>query len=85
MFPLIAKDSDMEIPPKYVKSLRARTGETQAEAAQCVHVSLRTWQSWEAPTSSANHRQMPVGYLELYCLKHGLEFDSGQCQLTEIQ
>lgn len=37
---------------------------TQTEAAEKVHVALRTWQQWEA-----GDRRMPLAAWELFCIK----------------
>jgi DNA-binding transcriptional regulator YiaG len=59
----------MPLTPEQVKKLRKMTGLTQSEAATVVHVSLRTWQSWETPKKSENARVMPEAHIELFCIK----------------
>jgi putative transcriptional regulator len=59
----------MPLNPEQIKKLRKLAGVTQSEAAKLVHVSLRTWQSWESPKDLSNSRQIPEGYVELFCLK----------------
>lgn len=41
---------------------------TQTQAAQVVHVTLRTWQSWEIE-QGVSYRQMPLGAWELFLIK----------------
>lgn len=64
----------MALNPEQVKKLRLRTRKTLAEAARDVHVSLRRWQGWEAPTDAASHRVMPEALVELFCLKNGIKY-----------
>ena len=59
----------MSLNPEQTKKLRKLAGVTQSEAAKLVHVSLRTWQSWESPKDLTNSRQIPEAYVELFCLK----------------
>lgn len=59
----------MPIKPEQLKKLRKRLGLTQTEAADTVLVTLRTWQNWEAAEGTINHRVMPEGMLELFCIK----------------
>jgi|LauGreSuBDMM15SN_2_FD.fasta_scaffold16140_3 DNA-binding XRE family transcriptional regulator len=53
--------------PKTIKSARLALGYTQKEAAELVHVGLRTWQMWEA-----GDRRMPLAAWELCVIKCGL-------------
>jgi DNA-binding transcriptional regulator YiaG len=62
------------ISPDQVKKLRKRAGLTQAEAARTVHVSLRTWQSWETPNQSEHARTMPEANVELFCIKQQIPY-----------
>ncbi len=64
----------MPIKPEEVKQLRKLAVCTQNEAARDVHVSLRTWQSWETSEDSPNNRHMPEAHLELFCIKHGIQY-----------
>ena len=68
------RNIDMAISPEQIKKLRKRIDRTQREAAADVHVSLRTWQSWETPDKSQNSRQMPEAHLELFCLKNKISY-----------
>ncbi len=52
--------------PEEIKRLRVYYGFTQKEAADSVHVTIRTWQWWEA-----GDRQMPLGLWELFVIKTG--------------
>lgn len=64
----------MTISPSKIKKLRARTDKSQAEAANDVYVSLRTWQSWEVSEKSASSRNMPEAHLELFCIKNKIKY-----------
>ncbi|WP_291366191.1 helix-turn-helix domain-containing protein [Acetobacter sp. UBA5411] len=50
--------------PHTIRSARATSGLTQAEAAQTVFVSLVTWARWEAGTCP-----MPPGLFDLFMIK----------------
>lgn len=50
--------------PAAIRSARATSGLTQAEAAQMVFVSLVTWARWEAGTCP-----MPRGLFDLFLIK----------------
>jgi DNA-binding XRE family transcriptional regulator len=50
--------------PAEVQACRARSGLTQAQAADAVRVDIRTWQLWEA-----GERAMPLGLFELFKIK----------------
>ena len=50
--------------PHVIRSARAASGLTQAEAAQMVFVSLVTWARWEAGTCP-----MPRGLFDLFLIK----------------
>ena len=58
-------------PPGIIRAVRAAAGLTQTEAASVVHVTLRSWQNWEADEGSRDHHKMPVGLFELFCIKTG--------------
>jgi transcriptional regulator with XRE-family HTH domain len=62
------------VTPLELKALRKQYGYTQADAAQIVHVTRRTWMSWELSEDVENHRVMPEGLLELFCLKHKINY-----------
>ncbi len=64
----------MPLKPDQIKKLRSRAGLTQTEAANCVHVALRTWQSWESSKDDAHSRQMSDAHVELFCLKNKISF-----------
>jgi len=64
----------MAITPEQVRKLRTRTGLNQTEAAKCLHVTMRSWQNWETTKDRVNHRQMPEGYVELFCLKNNISY-----------
>lgn len=57
------------LPPTPAAEFRAlieRHGLTQAQAAECACVSLKTVESWLAPLRAANHRTMPGRALRLF-------------------
>jgi DNA-binding transcriptional regulator YiaG len=58
--------------PTEIKAARGACGLTQAEAADLLGVSERTWQNWEAEQGTVNHRQMRPALFELFNLKKGL-------------
>ncbi len=64
----------MAISPEQLKSLRKKYGYTQEDAAKTVRVGRRTWMSWELAIDTENHRDMPEGLLELFCIKHKIEY-----------
>ena len=64
----------MPITPNELKSFRKKLGYTQADAADTVRVTRRTWMSWELSETTDNHRVMPEGLLELFCLKHEIKY-----------
>lgn len=53
--------------PALIKATRGGVLQTQTEAAETVHASLRTWQDWEA-----GKRRMPLAAWELYITVHCL-------------
>lgn len=57
-----------------LKALRKKLGYTQADAAATVRVTRRTWMSWELAEETENHRVMPEGLLELFCIKHKIDY-----------
>ncbi len=54
--------------PAQVVAARKVAELTQTQAAQVVHVTLRTWQSWEI-AQGVSYRQMPLGAWELFLIK----------------
>ena len=46
--------------PETIRSARVAAGMTQAKAAAQVYASARTWQNWERPIDSLEHRAMPA-------------------------
>lgn len=53
--------------PEQIIAARTAAGDTQTQAAQRVHATLRTWQSWES--SGTSKRIMPLACWELYLIK----------------
>lgn len=53
--------------PEEILAVRTAAGDTQTKAAQRVHATLRTWQSWESSRTSG--RIMPLASWELYLIK----------------
>jgi DNA-binding XRE family transcriptional regulator len=47
-----------------IRQAREEFGHTQTEAAESIHVALRTWQDYEG-----ERRKMPPGLWEYYCLQ----------------
>ncbi len=62
------------ISPSEIKKLRKKSGLTQKQAAEIVHISLRQWQKFEEKESSKTHNRISDATLELFCLKTGLPF-----------
>jgi transcriptional regulator with XRE-family HTH domain len=58
--------------PNQIKALRDAARLSQSEAAELVHATRRTWQNWEAPEGTANHRAMPPAAWELFEAKAAL-------------
>lgn len=50
--------------PEEIKKARVNAGLTLREAADMVHVNIRTWQKWEA-----GEREMHPAFWELFTLK----------------
>ena len=42
---------------------------TQTAAAELIGKALKTWQNWEAPTNSPEHRRMDPALFELFKIK----------------
>lgn len=55
--------------PALIKSTREAARLSQSEAATLVHATRRTWQNWESPEGSGNHRPMPPAAWELFAAK----------------
>lgn len=55
--------------PKQIKDARLSVGLSQTEAAALIGKSMRTWQNWEAPIESKEHRKMDPALFELFFLK----------------
>lgn len=64
----------MPISPEQLKKLRNHLGLTQEEAAKVVHVTKRTWVSWEIKQGLENNRKMPEGLIELFCIKSNIKY-----------
>lgn len=64
----------MPITPEELKKLRQSLSLTQREAAETVRVERQTWISWERDPSKATHRTIPEGLLELFLLKHKINY-----------
>ena len=48
-----------------IKEIRAITGLTQPQFAEKYHIPFGTYQKWEAPKESINHRECPSYVKEL--------------------
>ncbi len=59
----------MPITPENLKKLRKTASLSQQEAADKVLAPKRTWQNWETDKGKLNHRVIPEGMLELFCIK----------------
>ena len=55
--------------PKQIRAARERAGLTLKQAGAHVHTSWKTWQNWEAPADSAEHRRMHPATWELFQVK----------------
>ena len=64
----------MPITPENLKKLRNDLKVTQAEAAKTIHVTKRTWVSWEVKHGLENNRKMPEGLIELFCIKNNIQY-----------
>lgn len=57
----------MKIPtPIEIKAARVAARLSQSEAATLVHATRRTWQNWESPEGSGNHRAIDPAAWELF-------------------
>ena len=63
----------MTIPTHTIKQARARTGLSQRQAAELVHVKTLTWRFWEAGRNPMN-----PAFFELFKLKTGLSYIDGE-------
>jgi hypothetical protein len=58
--------------PDKVRAARERAGLTQTQAASLISTSeqkaYRTWQNYETPVSSSDHRPIPLSVWELFLL-----------------
>lgn len=64
----------MPITPEQLRKLRKSLKLTQEEAGRTVLVTRRTYQNWEIDKGKDNHRVMPEGLLELFCIKHKITY-----------
>lgn len=55
--------------PKQIREARQRAGLTQAQAGAVIGKSRRTWQNWEFPVESKEHRPMDSALFELFLIK----------------
>lgn len=58
--------------PAAIRQARDNAGLSQAQAAKLISAACtspyRTWQSYEAPAHTANHRSMPLASWEMFLL-----------------
>lgn len=64
----------MPITSKQLRKLRDNLGLSREEAAKYIFVTPRTWMSWELDEATDNHRNMPEGLLELFCIKNKIKY-----------
>lgn len=64
----------MPINSKQLRNLRESLDLSREEAGRFVYVTARTWMSWELNESTDNHRNMPEGLLELFCIKNKIKY-----------
>ena len=64
----------MSITPEKLKKLRKHLRMSQQEAADTVLVPKRTLQNWETEKNKPNHRSMPEGMAELFCIKNKITY-----------
>lgn len=57
--------------PAEVLASREAAGLTQTEAAMKIRGRLRSWQHYEAPIGTPDHRHMHPGLYELFLIKTG--------------
>lgn len=55
--------------PDDIRAARARAGLTAKQAAALVFVAPRTWQRWEQPVGTRNHRCMDTAKWVLFQLR----------------
>lgn len=65
----------MPISSSKLRQLRQKLNLSREQAAQSVFVTQRTWLSWELDEATENHRNMPEGLLELFCIKYKVNYD----------
>lgn len=65
----------MPISSSKLRQLRQNLNLSREQAARSVFVTQRTWLSWELDESTDNHRNMPEGLLELFCIKHKVNYN----------
>lgn len=58
-----------------IKEIRKLTGLTQRQFAEKYHIPIGTFQKWEAPVESINHRDCPAYVCEL--LERVVKLDFG--------
>lgn len=56
-----------------IRQTREEAEQTQTEAAQSIHVALRTWEDWEG-----ERRKMPPGLWEYYCIQCAFPREMGR-------
>ena len=64
----------MPITPEQLRKLRKSLKLTQEDAGRSVLVTRRTYQNWEIDKGKENHRVMPEGLIELFCIKHKIRY-----------
>lgn len=64
----------MPITSKQLRKLRDNLGLSREEASKYIFVTPRTWMSWELDEATDNHRNMPEGLLELFCIKNKIKY-----------
>lgn len=64
----------MPISPSELKKIRKSLSLTQQAAADSVRVERQTWISWERDPEKATHRTIPEGLLELFFIKHHIQY-----------
>jgi DNA-binding XRE family transcriptional regulator len=64
----------MPISPSELKKIRKSLSLTQQAAADSVRVERQTWISWEREPEKTTHRTIPEGLLELFFIKHHIQY-----------
>lgn len=57
------------ITPAQVRAARRAAGLTQTAAAALIGKPLRTWQNWETPADSLEHRAMDPALFDLFMIR----------------